>query len=143
MRFKGVAFVASVIVLGACGGGEKAPEKTPDATKVAPTTVAPVAGAAATGTAMPITGKTIEVKMISDAKGYRFEPANVTAKVGDGIKFVVEGGGGPHNVAFADTAVPRTRRRSSTRTSVPTRWGRCPVALRWLRATRSSSRSAA
>jgi plastocyanin len=104
MRFKGVAFVASVMVLGACGG-EKAPEaKAPEA--AAPAAAAPAATAAATGTAMPITGKTIEVKMISDAKGYRFEPANITAKVGDGIKFVVEGGGGPHNVAFNAAAIP-------------------------------------
>lgn len=54
---------------------------------------------------MPITGKTIEVKMIGDAKGYRFEPANVTAKVGDGIKFIMELGG-PHNVAFDVAMVP-------------------------------------
>ena len=43
--------------------------------------------------------------MIGDAKGYRFEPANITAKVGDGIKFVVENGG-PHNVAFDPAKVP-------------------------------------
>jgi plastocyanin len=103
MRFKGVALVASVLVLGACGGGEKAPEaKAPEA---APAAAAPAAGTAAAGTAMPITGKTIEVKMIGDAKGYRFEPANITAKVGDGIKFIVETGG-PHNVAFNVAAIP-------------------------------------
>ena len=106
MRFKGVALMASVVVLGACGGGEKKAE-TPPAAAPAPAAAAPAAGAAATGTAMPITGKTIEVKMIGDAKGMRFEPANITAKAGDGIKFVVENGG-PHNVAFAATAVGAT-----------------------------------
>ena len=37
--------------------------------------------------------------MINDDKGYRFDPANLTIKVGDGIKFV-NAAGGPHNVAF-------------------------------------------
>ncbi len=99
MRFKGMALIASVVVLGACGGGEKAPEAAPPAAAPTP---APVAAA---GTAAPITGTMHEVKMIGDAKGYRFEPANITAKVGDGIKFVVENGG-PHNVAFVATAIP-------------------------------------
>jgi plastocyanin len=104
MQFKGVALVASVLVLGACGG-EKAPEtKAPEAAATA--TAAPAAATtSAAGAAMPITGKTIEVKMIGDAKGFRFEPANITAKVGDGVKFIVEGGG-PHNVAFDATKVP-------------------------------------
>ncbi len=43
------------------------------------------------------------VKMIGDEKGYRFEPANLTIKVGDGIRFV-NVSQGPHNVAFG--AVP-------------------------------------
>ncbi len=103
MQFKGMAFVASVLVLGACGGEKKA--ETPPPATPAPAEAAPAAGAAAAGTAMPITGKTIEVKMVGDAKGYRFEPANITAKAGDGIKFIVESMG-PHNVAFVVTMVP-------------------------------------
>ena len=106
MQFKGMALVASVMVLGACGGGETKTDAVPAAANPAPAASAPASGApAATGTAMPITGKTIEVKMIGDAKGYRFEPANITAKIGDGIKFTVENGG-PHNVAFNAAAVP-------------------------------------
>lgn len=101
MLFKGVVLVASVMVLGACGGGEKAPETQAPEAAAAPA----AATTASTGAAMPITGKTIEVKMIGDAKGYRFEPANVTAKVGDGIKFIMESGG-PHNVAFDAAMVP-------------------------------------
>ncbi len=100
MRFNGMALVASAVVLGACGGGEKAPEAAPAAAAPA---AAPVAAAA--GTAAPITGTMHEVKMIGDAKGYRFEPANITAKIGDGIKFVMESGG-PHNVAFNAAAIP-------------------------------------
>lgn len=98
MRFNSAALVASAMVLGACGGGEQKPA---DNAAPAPAAAAPAAAApaAAAGTAAPITGKTIEVKMIGDAKGYRFEPANITAKVGDGIKFISVAMG-PHNVAF-------------------------------------------
>jgi plastocyanin len=53
----------------------------------------------------PITGTTHEVKMIGDAQGYRFEPANITIKAGDGIKFTTVSGG-PHNVAFDPATVP-------------------------------------
>jgi plastocyanin len=54
----------------------------------------------------PITGTTHEVKMLLDDKGaYRFEPAVVTAKVGDGLKFVLVSGA-PHNVAFDAATVP-------------------------------------
>jgi len=107
MRFLGFAVVSSAIVLGACsGGGEKttdtaAPAVTPDtATTAAATTPAAPAGAMA-----PITGTTHEVKMVGDDKGYRFEPANITVKAGDGIKFTMVSGG-PHNVAFDPATIP-------------------------------------
>ena len=98
MRFIGSALVASAMVLGACGGGEKAP-----ATDTA--TPAAVPAAAATGTAAPITGTTHEVKMLGDEKGYRFEPKDITIKAGDGIKFIFVSGG-PHNVAFNAADIP-------------------------------------
>jgi plastocyanin len=101
MRFKGMSLMASVMVLGACGGGEKAPEAAPEAATPAATTPAP----AAAGTAAPITGTTHTVKMVGDAKGYRYEPANITVKAGDGIKFVTESMG-PHNVAFDPAKIP-------------------------------------
>ena len=105
MQFKGVAIVAaSALVVAACGGGEKKADSTPAAsTTAAP---APAPAAAASGTAAPITGKTIEVKMMGDAKGYRFEPNTVSAKPGDAIKFIVEGPGGPHNIAFDPAKIP-------------------------------------
>ncbi len=89
MRFNGLALVASALVLAACGGGEKKADSA----------AAPAAAAA------PITGKTVEVKMVGDDKGYRFEPADITVKQGDGIKFVMISGG-PHNVAFDPATVP-------------------------------------
>lgn len=102
MRFYGLTLAASAIVLGACGGG--AADTTADTTAaVAPTTEAPAAAAPAGDVAAaPITGTVHEVKMIGDAQGYRFEPADLTIKQGDGIKYVFVSGG-PHNVAFPKT----------------------------------------
>lgn len=105
MRRFGLVLAASAFVLGACGGSEKkttdSTAASPDTTAVAPSTT-PAAGAAA---AAPITGTTHEVKMVGDAQGYRFDPANITVKAGDGIKFVMVTGG-PHNVAFDPATVP-------------------------------------
>ena len=95
MRFLGMTVVVgAALVLGACGGGDKAAAKTDSTPAAAPATAAAPAGAA-----KPITGQTVEVKMIGDEKGYRFEPAELTIKQGDGIKFIMVTGG-PHNVAF-------------------------------------------
>lgn len=104
MQFKGLALVASAFVFAACGGGsESAPaaESTPApaAEAAAP---APAAGGAAA--LAPITGTTHEIKMLGDEKGYRFEPANLTIKAGDGVKFTFVSGG-PHNVAFEGTTL--------------------------------------
>jgi plastocyanin len=104
MRFIGKALVASAVVLGACGGGEKKEEAPAAAAPAAATAAAPAAAATAGGAA-PVTGATIEVKMIGDEKGYRFEPAEVNAKTGDAIKFTFISGG-PHNVAFDAAAIP-------------------------------------
>ncbi len=95
MRFLGFA-VASAFVLAACGGGDKAASTdsaTPAATDVQAEAAAPA------GEMAPITGTIHEVKMIGDASGYRFEPADITINAGDGIKWVFVSGG-PHDVAF-------------------------------------------
>lgn len=57
------------------------------------------------GTAAPITGKTIDVKMVGDEKGYRFEPATITLKAGDGVR-VTNVVGGPHNITFWPDSIP-------------------------------------
>src|SRR5687768_10646567 len=117
MRFHGIALLTSAAILGACGG-EKTPAAdtgaataTTPATTTTPTTdsatAAPAAGAPATTpaagavAAAPATGTTHEVKMTGDATGYKFDPANITVKQGDAIKFVMVSGG-PHNVAFTN-----------------------------------------
>lgn len=118
MRFIGRALFASVFVLGACAGGDKNASKT-DTTAAAPAAAtaapadttaaasaapaaAPAGGAVA---AAPATGKTIDVKMLGDEKGYRFDPANITVKAGDAIKFT-NVSGGPHSVGFDPAKVP-------------------------------------
>src|SRR6476659_4022811 len=110
MQFYGFAVAVGAIALGACAGGEKKPADTThvavDTTAASTTTTTGTSTTTSgAGTMAPITGKTHEVKMVGDAKGYRFEPANITVKQGDGIKFVVVSGG-PHNVAFDPATVP-------------------------------------
>jgi plastocyanin len=58
-----------------------------------------------------LTGKTVTVNMLGDAKGYRFEPSNVTVSKGDVIKFV-NVSGGPHNVAFDPAKIPAAAKSS-------------------------------
>ena len=101
MRVLGVALLSGVVLLGACGGGES--QKAADSAA----TTTPAATPAPTGamTMAPITGTTHEVKMVGDATGYRFEPATITAKPGDGIKFISVSGF-PHNVAFDPATIP-------------------------------------
>jgi plastocyanin len=100
MRFLGFAVVTgAAILLGACGGGDSA-AKTDTAAAAPAAEAAPAPEAApAAGAMAPITGTTHTVNMVGDGQGYRFEPADITIKGGDGIKFVMVSGG-PHNVAF-------------------------------------------
>jgi len=103
MRFYTLALLAGATVLSACGGGDNAAKDT----SKAPPNQTPPAGAPAAGALapMPATGDTVTVKMVGDDKGYRFEPAAITIKTGQAVKFVMTSGG-PHNVAFDPTTVP-------------------------------------
>lgn len=107
--------LALSLSLAACGSSETREADsilatTPDAA-AAPSAESgtPVAAAPATpipaASAAPITGTIVEVKLIGDSKGYRFEPQHLVAKVGDGVKFVVMSGG-PHEIAFDLDQVP-------------------------------------
>ena len=110
MRFYGLAVIVGIVGLSACAGGDARPGDT-TAVNVDTSAVATNAGGGATptpaasGTMAPITGTTHEVKMLGDAQGYRFEPANITVKQGDGIKWIMVSGG-PHNVAFDVATIP-------------------------------------
>lgn len=43
--------------------------------------------------------------MIGDATGYRYVPATLTIKVGDGVRWTMIAGG-PHNVSFWTDSIP-------------------------------------
>lgn len=51
------------------------------------------------------TKRTIVVRMLGGASGYRFQPARVSAHVGDVVRFV-NVSGGPHNVVFWEDSIP-------------------------------------
>jgi plastocyanin len=102
MRFQGFALTASALALFACGGGAEKAADTPALDS--PPAVAPPP-ATTGGTGAPITGTTHTVNMVGDATSYRFEPAAITIKAGDGINFV-NVSGGPHNVAADPAKIP-------------------------------------
>ena len=102
MQYKALAVIAGAFAFAACAGEKKAEAPAGDSAATATATApAPEAAAApaAAAAAAPITGTTHTVNMVGDEKGYRFEPAEITVKAGDGISFV-NVKGGPHNVAF-------------------------------------------
>lgn len=96
MRFYGLALAMSALVLGACGGGD-APAT--DTATPAATDAAPAGGAAGSAAAAAVTGTVHEIRMVGDAQGFRYDPANITIAPGDGVKFLMISGA-PHNVAF-------------------------------------------
>lgn len=112
MRNLGRGMIVGVAFVAACGGGTKNADTT---TAGGPGQPAPTAGAsasapagaAATGTAaaQQATGKTWEVKMVGDASGYKFDPATLTIKEGDAVKWTVVSGP-PHNVSFYADSIP-------------------------------------
>jgi plastocyanin len=66
-----------------------------------PADATPADAAAAQGApqaAAPATGTVIEVKMVTDDKGNYFEPAAITAKAGDVLRFTLVSG--VHNASF-------------------------------------------
>ena len=106
------------LAITSCGGTERGSADTAaapgSATPPAMTTdtstsgVSPAPGGAAapaSGTAQAATGKTWDVKMLGDAQGYRFEPATLTIKRGDAVRWTVVSGP-PHNVTFWSDSIP-------------------------------------
>jgi plastocyanin len=119
MRNLGRGVIVGVVFVAACGGGTKNADTT-SAAAGGPAAGQPAAGAGASAsaggaaapaagggaaTAQAATGKTWEVKMIGDASGYKFDPANLTIKQGDGVKWTVVSGP-PHNVSFYPDSIP-------------------------------------
>jgi plastocyanin len=48
---------------------------------------------------------TVTVNMVGTASGYKFDPASVTIKAGDTVKWVIVSGS-PHNVSFDEKGIP-------------------------------------
>jgi plastocyanin len=105
MRFSGLALIASAVVLGACGGSDKAPATSDTAAKPAATNPPATPATGGTVARAPATGKTWEVKMVGDGTTFKFEPASITIKAGDNVKWTLVSGS-PHNVSFDPDSVP-------------------------------------
>lgn len=127
----------TLLILVGCGSGEtpavdsvstsavpSASQQSPAASVISDAPPPPVD--AIPGAAAQITGAIIEVRMIGDAKGYRFEPQHITAKTGDGVKFVVVSGG-PHEIAFDLAAVPAESRNQLQMNMPNSASGRSPL----------------
>lgn len=108
-HLNGLTLLASAVILTACAGGGENNNAgaTSGATGSAAVTATPPGGqpAGGAGGAQAATGQTHTVRMVGDAQGYRFEPANITVKQGDAVKWVMVSGG-PHNVAFDANGIP-------------------------------------
>ena len=81
------ALLAGLILLVACGGGDKQSSGTADSAPVAIPGGQPAA-----------TGKTIVVEMVTDETGNYFSPKEIEAHQGDLIRFTLRAG--VHNVHF-------------------------------------------
>lgn len=101
MRFNGLVLAVACAALSACGGGDNAPSDTSAA--MTPAAGATTAAATPAAAPTPATGKWHDVQMVGDEKGYRYEPVNLTVKVGDGVRWVMVSGA-PHNVQFENVA---------------------------------------
>ncbi len=95
----------AVMVLAACGGEKKAEAPAAAAPEAAAPAPAPAADAPAMAAAPAPTGATIDVNMELVGSTYKYDPATITAKAGDVIKFHNKSGG-PHNVAFDAAGIP-------------------------------------
>jgi plastocyanin len=107
-HLNGLTLLASAVILTACaGGGENNNAGATSGATGGAQTATPPGGqpAGAGGGAQAATGQTHTVRMVGDAQGYRFEPANITVKQGDAVKWLMVSGG-PHNVAFDANGIP-------------------------------------
>src|SRR5262249_51051629 len=80
----------------------------PPARSTSGATSAPAAGATTSTTSgepQPVTGKTWDVRAIAAGDSYRFAPANLTIRRGDGVRWTIVSGPG-HNVTFWPDSIP-------------------------------------
>lgn len=101
MRFY-AALLTAILALNACVSGDDN-NQTPADTSAAAPAATPAAGAQTTAT--PVTGTVHQVRMVLDGQTYKYEPANLTIKQGDGVRWIMVSGA-PHNVAFDPAKIP-------------------------------------
>lgn len=105
MQVNTLALLVSAVLLSACGGGEGNTADTAGATTAVGAAPAPGGAPGGAAGAQPATGQTHTVRMLGDAQGYRFDPATITIRQGDAVKWVFVSGG-PHNVQFDPNGIP-------------------------------------
>lgn len=84
-----------LVLVAACGGGEKTPAAAPAAAAPAASAPAPAASNATVH----------EIDMTLDGTTPKYSPATLTIKQGDIVRFVNKEGG-PHNVSFWPDSIP-------------------------------------
>jgi plastocyanin len=104
MRHATFVLAFATTLAAACGGNETPPADTSNASRATPAATPP--GSTASAATPPTSGKTWEVRMLGDDKGYRYDPASLTIKVGDAVHWTVVSGT-PHNVTFWADSIPR------------------------------------
>lgn len=133
--------LALLVLLASCGG-ERERSGISDRDVASPRNTIPSAAESSTarpalpepqanlvpGAAAPQTGTIVEVRMLGDASGYRFEPQQVVAKAGDAVKFILISGG-PHEVAFDLDRIPSDARGQLQSNMPNSSEGRSPLLV--------------
>lgn len=88
-RFSMVAALA-LLLTAACGGGDSSGSNESNAKTSSATQ--------SSASSVKATGRVIEIKMISDEKGERYDPVEIEAHRGDVVRFVLVSG--VHNTSF-------------------------------------------
>lgn len=96
MKMQRAVLLSGLAVIGAVAACSRS-DKPADDAATSPASAATSAGPAAGG-------RTIEVKLITDGSGNRFEPNRIEAHQGDVVKFVLQVG--VHNVHFLPDSNP-------------------------------------
>jgi plastocyanin len=94
--------LSSALLASACGGNSREGAAVPDVGG----TSAPAPSSPSSTTPTPsASGRVVDVQMLGDASGYRFQPATITIKPGDTVRWT-NVSGGPHNVTFWTDSIP-------------------------------------